>query len=144
MHHAGPERPFKKLFVYTGNTNWGVQNLEYDAHTGNYFMAVYRGKKPEFPNYPMFIVDGHKAPRNTVLHGAEPEMTAETLALAQGELTDATSGVSGWSFEFGSTGLCSLGNGFFYVSHDGHDENGWFTHVRLYRWMDGKGLVPAE
>ena len=30
MHKSGA-RPVGKYFLYTGNTNWGVQNLEYDA-----------------------------------------------------------------------------------------------------------------
>ena len=45
MHHSGPETPAHKFFIYTGNTTYGVQNLEYDAATGNFLMAVYRGKR---------------------------------------------------------------------------------------------------
>ena len=30
-----------KYFVYTGNTQYGVQNLEYDTYSGNYIMTIY-------------------------------------------------------------------------------------------------------
>ena len=49
-------------FIFTGNTEWGIQNLEYDAFTGDWIAAVYRGKKEKYPNYPMFIIDGAAAP----------------------------------------------------------------------------------
>ena len=60
MHKCGPEKPDSKYFVYTGNTNFGVQNLEYDEKTNYMFMAVYQGKKEEFPNFPMYAVDMKK------------------------------------------------------------------------------------
>lgn len=63
MHHSGPIAPEAKYFVYTGNTNWGVQNLEYDPYTGNYFLCVYPGHKKAFQNPPMFVIDGHVAPK---------------------------------------------------------------------------------
>ena len=66
MHRNGPKAPDSKYFVYTGNTNWGVQNLEYDPHTGYMFMAVYRGKKETFPNYPMYAVDMKQGAATTV------------------------------------------------------------------------------
>ena len=57
MHKCGPKKPDHKYFVYTGNTEYGVQNLEYDRHTGCILMAVYRGYKPQFPNYDLFSLD---------------------------------------------------------------------------------------
>jgi hypothetical protein len=46
MHKSGPDAPEAKYFVYTGNTTFGVQNLEYDAYTGDFLAAVYNGRKP--------------------------------------------------------------------------------------------------
>lgn len=60
-HTVGP-RLDRKFFVYTGNTTYGVQNLEYDRDTGDYWMIVYEGKKPQFPNGPVYLVDGAAAP----------------------------------------------------------------------------------
>lgn len=144
MHHNGPERPDAKLFVYTGNTEYGVQNLEYDEYTGNYLMAVYRGKKPQFPNHAMYIVDGARPPRMETLAGVEPETRGLTLSLWPHGEFHAASGVYGWEFRRGSTGLCSLGDGFYYVSCDGRDDNGWYTKVRLYHWDGLAPLSPVE
>lgn len=131
MHKNGPDRPDRKFFVYTGNTNWGVQNLEYDAFSGNYLMAVYPGKKPSFPNLPLYIIDGSVPPVRQTLRGIEPAEEGEVLTLlgsAQGGETP------GFSFSHGSTGLYSLGDGRFYVSHHGKKDGAHDTTVRLYTW----------
>jgi len=62
LHHSGPEKPLEKYFVKTGSTRYGIQNLAYDAYTGNLFAAVYHGGKAQFPNYDLFVIDGHKKP----------------------------------------------------------------------------------
>lgn len=49
-HHHGPAEPHGKYFVRTGNTTFGVQNLAYDETLRRWFMGVYQGKKPGFPN----------------------------------------------------------------------------------------------
>ncbi len=143
MHASGPAAPDRKFFVFTGNTTYGVQNLEYDPFTGCFLMAVYRGKKPQYPNRPMYIVDGSKAPVKAVLRGVEPEQTGETLSLLEKGLPHE-SGVWGWDFPLGSTGLCALGDGHYYVSHDGKCEDGYYTHVKLYRWDGVSPLALAE
>lgn len=56
LHTSGPQRCDGKYFVPTGNTTWGVQNLEYDSFSGCWYMAVYKGKKPQNPNYSHFKV----------------------------------------------------------------------------------------
>ena len=143
-HHSGPERPLHKYFVYTGNTTYGVQNLEYDAFTGNWFLAVYRGVKEQFPNYPFFIVDGTAAPVTAQLRGFPEGVTGEMLSLLPQGLYDKASGVYGWDFPRGTTGLFALDDGYYYISHHGHDEEkGQFTHVCLYRWT-GKTPAPME
>ena len=126
MHVCGPEKPDRKFFVRTGNTTYGVQNLEYDPHCGGFLMAVYPGQKPQWANEPMFIVDASVPP------------AGDRLTLMQGP-----SGL-GWEYPHGSTGLIALGNGEYYVSHHGRDENGHFTNVRLCRWNGKTPLEPAE
>ena len=133
MHKNGPEKPDRKFFVYTGNTTWGVQNLEYDAASGNYLMAVYPGKKPAFPNLPMYIVDGKVPPVRCPLRGSDPAEEGETLTLLSSPLGGET---PGFAFAHGDTGLYSLGDGRFYVSHDGKCAQGYDTHVRLHDWRE--------
>jgi len=143
MHQCGPDE-VKKLFVYTGNTQWGVQNLEYDAHTGHYFMAVYRGEKPGFPNYPLFIVDGSKPPVPRPLVGVDGEPVGETLTLLEAGEKDAATGLRGFQFPMGATGMYACGNGYYYFSHDGHCDDGFYTRVKLYRWDGETPFVPVE
>jgi len=123
MHTCGPEKPDRKLFVRTGNTNWGVQNLEYDPYCQGFLMAVYTGKKPNWPNKPMYIVDASVAP------------DGDRLTLK--EAPDCI----GWNYGYGSTGLIALGDGTYYVSYDGKDAEGWFTNVKKCRW---NGVDPIE
>lgn len=141
LHTSGPAKPFEKLFIYTGNTTYGIQNLEYDAYTGNFLMAVYRGKKPGFPNYALYIVDGSKGATPQLLQGVEPQTTGQVLTLLPSGEQNKT---PGWHFDFGSTGLYSFGNGYYYVSHDGRNGEGFYTHVRLYRWNGTKPLALVE
>ena len=132
----GPEKPLAKYFVKTGNTRYGIQNLEYDAHTGNFFAAVYKGKKLQFPNYSLFVIDGHKKPGKAEIFSDEKMITVDTLSLLQAGLKDAKTGIRGWNFKWGATGLFSLGNGLFYISHnkktgDGQQE----TTLYKYKWV---------
>ena len=114
MHESGPNEPRNKYFVYTGNTNWGIQNIEYDQFTGDYFACVYRGNKPNFPNYPLFVIDGSVKAKRTALIGCGKE---EGLVLALKNTGEGKDGLFGMEFEYGSTGIYSFGNGDFYVSH---------------------------
>ena len=73
FYGEGPAKPLSKYFAYTGNTNWGVQNLAYDAETGKMFMAVYKGRKEIFPNYDMFVFDVAEKPVKRQLAGVRQD-----------------------------------------------------------------------
>ena len=130
MHRNGPASPESKYFVYTGNTTWGVQNLEYDAENALMLLAVYQGQKPEFPNYPMFLVD-----MNTP---AEVKDGREYLTLAKTGLCDEKTGIYGIDFPYGSTGVISLGKSEFYFSKPSSTPGVWSTEIALYSF-DGNG-----
>jgi hypothetical protein len=145
-HRSGPRSYAGKYFVRTGNTRYGVQNLEYDAHTGDWLMAVYRGAKREFPNYSFFIVDGSRAPTDDTIRGQQTRETGELLQLLREGLHDASSGIFGWEFH-GNQGIVSLDNGYYYVAEgkqvevDGVVEQE--ADVYLYRWT-GDTPTPFE
>ena len=128
MHTQGPQTPDDKYFVFTGNTRYGVQNLEYDAHTGHFFMAVYRGQKDLFPNYDLFVIDGNRAPED------------HRLFLLDNGTQEKT---PGWHFAYGATGLCSLGDGRFYISQDGKEGDLFNSRVVLYQWNKQTPFVPV-
>ena len=118
MHTSGPSEPLCRMFARTGNTDWGIQNLEYDRTTGDYIAAVYPGKKPIYANKPMYFFSGAEMGPGGRLR---------------------VSGVS--DFPYGSTGVASLPEGLYYFSEDGGNrENGWYTHAHLYV-REGKGFL---
>ena len=132
MHQMGPKKPSGEYFVFTGNTNYGVQNLEYDPYTRSWLMAVYKGKKSNFPNYTFFAADGAARPVKQALEGVPYIAKAKVVALKaagkqQGE-------IRGWDWAVGSTGMCSLGEGYFYLSNNYKIEAGQGSVIRLYRF----------
>ena len=138
LHTYGPDSPRKKYFVYTGNTSYGVQNLEYDAYTQSYFACVYRGKKPQFPNYPMFVIDGKQSAKAQILQGSKHSEIGLVLSLVRtGTEQD---GISGIEFPFGSTGFYAFGDGRYYVSENCVLENGeQATYVCKYGLQHNNG-----
>lgn len=130
----GPPHPAGKYFLRTGNTVYGVQNLEYDAYSHMWFMAVYRGKKPEFANYPMFYFSGSLEPRRGPVLGQASDEYGIVLP---------ESGICGLEFPYGQTGMAALDDGYFYFSHNSKTEDGKQTSdIYLYKW-DGSGFAGA-
>ena len=127
MHTAGPSKPDGQYFVYTGNTTYGVQNLEYDAYTQKWWMAVYKGAKPKHDNYALFAVDADAKPRKQALKGVPYIRKASVI-------TD----VQGWHQDLGSTGFCSLDNGCFLLSHSYRNNEGQGSTLTLYRYEGGE------
>ncbi len=132
IHRSGPERAEERYFVFTGNTNFGVQNLEYDPSTGDILMAVYRGKKPQYPNYLLYVVDGGAKPTVQPLKGCKNE-TGKLLRLKQEGRFHEESGVFGYNTPHGSTGICALGDGLYYFSCPGGENGVHHSVIRLYR-----------
>lgn len=101
---AGPAKPAEKIFIPTGNTRYGVQNMAYDPASCSLFLAVYPGKKPNLPNYSTFTVDFR------------------------------TGSIQGSHFKWGATGICPAGDGLWYISENGVLDGKQYTHAHLYRW----------
>lgn len=136
LHHSGPSKPLDKYFVKTGATNYGIQNLAYDSSTGNFFAAVYKGAKKQYPNYDLFVIDGHQKPVKGELLSDQQSLKVKKLALLQAGMKDPDTGISGWRFQWGATGLCPLGNGLFYISHHAKDKDGQQeSTIYKYKWV---------
>lgn len=135
-HRSGPLAPLHKYFIRTGNTSYGIQNLAYDPASNRWLAAVYRGQKPTYPNYSLFAIDGTKPARKARLEGFDTPIRGEVLSLCEEGLQDPSSGIRGWHFEHGTTGLCALGNGYWYISHpdNGSDGKHNSSTLYLYRW----------
>lgn len=146
MHHRGPSKPQGKYFVYTGNTRWGVQNLEYDKQTNLWFLACYAGKKDTYSNYTLFAVDGSKRPINRPLYGVGYQKMGPVLLFKndnQGRSDRKDIEVRGWHNKLGAYGICSLGNGYFYLASGGKTEQGRTGTLYLARYI-GKRYEAFE
>ena len=141
LHKSGPAAPGRKYFVRTGNTSYGIQNLAYDPASGNLYAAVYKGKKPHYPNWSLFVIDGSKPARRESLQGFDTPTEGEVLSLVEAGNPDG--GIGGWNFKWGATGLCPLGGGYFYISENARSKETrqQSSTVRLYEWT-GDAAIP--
>ncbi|MDY3302692.1 MAG: hypothetical protein SOW78_00195 [Clostridia bacterium] len=144
-HHSGPKACEKRYFFYTGNTEFGVQNLEYDSFTGNWYLAVYAGKKPTFDNFNMFFIDGKVAASPSILTGRNGE-TGLLLTSAAIGTQGRQKEIYGTRFPYGQTGMASLGNGIFCFSQPGHNriERTFSTKIRQYAYTENDPFVFTE
>jgi hypothetical protein len=139
MHHRGPSKPSGKYYVYTGNTNWGVQNLEYDKSSNCWFLACYPGKKESFTNYNLFAVDGNKKPSMRPLYGVGYEKVGPVLWLSnKGKSDRKDNEVRGWHNKIGAYGICALGNGYFYLASGGKKDKLRTATLHLARYTGGR------
>lgn len=139
MHHRGPAKPNGKYYVYTGNTNWGVQNLEYDKSSNCWFLACYPGKKECFTNYNLFVVDGSKKPSTRPLYGVGYEKTGSVLWLSnKGKGDRKNDEVRGWHNKIGAYGVCALGDGYFYLASGGKKDKLRTATLHLARYTGGR------
>ena len=127
-HHSGCPAE-ARYFFYTGNTTYGVQNLEYDPHTRTYLVAVYTGHKEHFTNYPLFFIDATQAPREGELAGRKGE---RGLLLTAARPTPAVSENGGCWFGLGQTGVYAFGDGRYAYS------------VQLDRPEEGRRMQASE
>ena len=141
-HHNGPDAPEAKYFFYTGNTTYGVQNLEYDPFTRTWLTAVYTGKKPQFPNYPTFLIDGKTPPVTSPLQGRDGECGLTLTPARLGQMPDEPT--PGCHFPLGSTGIYALGDGTYAFSVHGREGDGFTSTVVKYRLDENHPLLFVE
>ncbi|AYG96305.1 hypothetical protein D8I30_06195 [Brevundimonas naejangsanensis] len=137
-HREGPAAVDGKYFVRTGNTTYGVQNLAYDATAKRWFMGVYQGRKPTFPNYLLFAVEASARPARGDLIGV-PDADGRgweqglILPLAQDGLKDSATGLRGWRWK-ADVGLAPVGRGLFYVAANSGGKGRQTADIALMRW----------
>lgn len=145
-HHHGPATVQGKYFVRTGNTSYGVQNLAYDATLQRWFLGVYLGKKPSFPNYLLFAIDARDTPRPAPLVGVPARgggwEQGMTLPLADDGLRDAATGIRGWNQQV-DVGFQPVGDGLFYISKRAGGKGQQSSDLVLTRWTGNPG-VPFD
>ena len=136
MHKRGPSKPNGKYYVYTGNTRWGVQNLEYYKEKNLWLLACYPGKKSSFSNYSFFCVDGNRKPIVRPLYGVGYEKVGPVVWFVNGGRSDRKDlDVRGWQKQGGEFGMHSLGNGYFYVATASKSPEGKSATLHLARYV---------
>ncbi len=144
-HHSGPAAE-ARYFFKTGNTVYGVQNLEYDPYTRTYLAAVYPGHKLTYPNDPLFFIDATVAPTMQPLDGRPGE---SGLCLTAAHPHPAVQNPYGGSrFSLGQTGVYAFGDGrYAYSIQQDRREAGrtlQASEVVLYRFDPAHPLVFTE
>jgi hypothetical protein len=144
-HHSGPATARGKYFVRTGNTTYGVQNLAYDGASQRWFLGVYKGTKPSFPNYLLFAVDARTAPVRGDLVGVPGPGGRGTeqgllLALADDGLRDPATGIRGWN-QKADVGIQPVGHGLFYLGVGSGPKGKQTADLTLQRWT-GRPSAP--
>lgn len=148
-HRSGPAAAHGKYFVRTGNTTYGVQNLAFDETQQRWFLGVYQGKKPAFPNYLLFGIEARAQPTPGELVGV-PDARGKgcerglLLPLADDGLKDAATGIRGWN-QKADVGLQPLGHGLFYLAVNSGVKGKQAGDITLHRWtgQPNKPFVPA-
>ena len=140
-HQSGP-RADARYFAFTGNTNWGVQNLYYDREHAQWMLFVYRGKKPQYPNYGLYLVDAAKAAERKPLAGLNGEVGALLTLKTLGNVHEE-SGICGFDIDLGQFGVHGLGDNLFYLARPTKQTTPFKAQgatLELYRYT---GKAPA-
>ena len=144
MHQSGPKKPAGRYFVYTGNRNWGVQNMEYDKSRNFWFLATYETKKSDFAGFSLMTIDGNIAPKKQTLKGVDYCKSGNLLTLSGRGMTDANHhSIRGWHFDKSSTGIHALGDNYFYISHRKRNKPYQSCTATLYKFV-GKESYPFD
>ena len=137
-HQSAPKEPGDTFFVYTGNTEYGVQNLEYDPGRRLLLMAVYRGKKPAFPNFDFYAADLSAPAAETPLRGLSETGKSLTLFGAPAPESDR---ITGWRLPFGQYGIHAKYNGGFYIAEPESGRDGHAARVYTYDFDPATGFT---
>ena len=141
MHKSSPGDPARKFFAFTGNTEYGVQNLEYDPASRMLLMAVYKGKKPDFINYDIFAADLSKPAVVAPLRGLDERGEALTLWDAPVPESD---GIRGWYFPYGQFGIHAKNGGGFYIAEPVEIDGEQAAFVYQYCFDPLIGFIKEE
>ncbi len=143
-HHSGTVCE-KRYFFFTGNTEYGIQNFEYDKFTNTYIASVYHGFKDEFVNYPMFFIDANKEASEKLLLGRKGEKGLVIFPAQPHTSVKDTRG--GCDFKYGQTGFFSFGDGRYAISHgeiSGNEKGEFSAEIVLYKFSKNDKSIFEE
>jgi len=115
-HQSGPACN-GKYFLYTGNTNYGVQTMTYFDEMNLWLLNVYQTKKSSYRKYTLFTIDGDIKPVEKELLGQPEPDVQKVLTLYRDGDYDSKNDIYGWYSEKGSLGIEYIGDCLFYIIH---------------------------
>lgn len=115
FHKSSPESCNGKYFVYTGNTSYGVQTMEYFDELNIWLLSCYKGEKEQFESYRLFAIDGDVKPTKQALKGQPQTDEQYVLSLYQDGKHDKANDIYGWNSTYGVQGMAYMGDGLFYI-----------------------------
>ncbi len=116
FHHNGPASK-GKYFLFTGNTNCGIQTMVYFDELNLWLLNVYPTTKREYQKFTMFAIDGDVKPYEGLLKGQPQEDRQKILTLYKDGVFDKKHDTYGWYSKAGDLGMSYLGSGLFYIIH---------------------------
>lgn len=129
---AGSIAPEGHYSVYTGTVAYNcLQNMAYDPSLERWFMGVYVGSDPQFPNYSMFAVEANAEPTLQTFKGTDEQ--GLVIPLADDGLLHEASGIRGWN-QKADMGIQALGNGLFYLSQNSLKDGMESSTLTLNSW----------
>ena len=114
-HRTGPDK-CGKYFVYTGNTTWGTQTMEYFDELNIWILNCYKGIKKNFKPFTLFAVDGDIKPKKEKLKGQPKTDRQYVLSLYTDGAYDKKHNIWGWYSDYGVQGVAYMDDGLFYVT----------------------------
>ncbi len=106
-----------EYFLLTGNGNFGIQDICYDAYTKQWFFITYGIQDKEYQHWGYcFVVSANSQPKTEVLKGQPTTTEGKVLQFVPKGDYHAASGIYSFGFYEASSGITSIGNGYFYVS----------------------------
>lgn len=115
-HTSGPEKANGRYFLYTGNTSYGVQTMEYFDELNIWILNCYAGDKEQFENFNIFAIDADVKPAYKKLKGQPKTDMQYVLSLYQDGTHDKKNDIYGWHTKYGVQGIAYMGDGLFYVT----------------------------
>lgn len=123
-------------YMYTGPTDYGVQTLDYDKETSRLIAGLYKGSDPNFPNYGTFSFDLNLSAINQELEGTGA-LRGNVLQYSDDFGALGESGVRGISLTLTAQGICSIGDGYYYIVGAATGDN-YDTTVSMYYLENGE------
>lgn len=115
-HQSGPACD-GKYFLFTGNTNYGVQTMTYFDELNVWLLNVYPPTKNGYNKYTLYVIDGDIKPYKALLSGQPEDDEQLMLTLYSDGVYDKNHGTYGWYSEKGNLGMEYMGGGLFYIIH---------------------------